>query len=222
MSSPGSSVLSSAAVRPGLNSPTPSFRPFDRRFQSRISSSASHSPRASSPALLSNQSRNVSVGTNFWLDPADGDTSPPWDVVRWTRLRKLNGNVFSELGRRNFGSPTCLAVSAVIVLGTSKGIILLFDYSQNLKMIIGQATKGELSPGTCLARSPLTSSQPSSPAPSLPSPSPPTTPPSRAATPAAASLPGTRRGPPGPSSRFRTSIRSRRLMATSQTCPSSI
>jgi hypothetical protein len=41
-------------------------------------------------------------------------------------------------------SPTCLAVSANIVLGTSKGIILVFDYNQNLKMIIGPGTKGRL------------------------------------------------------------------------------
>ncbi|KAM4058467.1 golgi CORVET complex core vacuolar protein 8 domain-containing protein [Hirsutella rhossiliensis] len=153
MSSPSSSVLPSMATRPGLSSPTPSFRPFDRRFQSRISSSASNSPRASSPALLSSHSRNASLATNFPVDQADGDTpAPPWEVVRWTRLRKLNGNAFSELGRRNFGSPTCLAVSASIVLGTSKGIILMFDYSQNLRMIIGQGTKAvESGPVTSIA-----------------------------------------------------------------------
>ncbi|KAF4510213.1 hypothetical protein G6O67_002120 [Ophiocordyceps sinensis] len=152
MSSPGSSVLPSMATRPDMSSPTPSFRPFDRRFQSRISS-ASNSPRASSPAFLSGHSRNVSLATNFPFDQADSDTpAPPWEVVRWTRLKKLNGNAFSELGRRNFGSPTCLAVSASIVLGTSKGIILMFDYSQNLKMIIGQGTKAvESGPVTSIA-----------------------------------------------------------------------
>lgn len=78
------------------------------------------------------------------LDSADADTpTPPWEVVRWTSLRKLNGQSFSEAGKRNFGSPTCIAVSAHIVLGTSKGIILMFDYNQNLKMIIGPGTKGE-------------------------------------------------------------------------------
>lgn len=56
---------------------------------------------------------------------------------------KLNGQAFSEAGKRNFGTPTCLAVAASIVLGTSKGIILVFDYSQNLKIIIGPGTKGK-------------------------------------------------------------------------------
>ena len=81
--------------------------------------------------------------SNFALDSGDTETpSPPWEVVRWTKLKKLNGQAFSEVGRRNFGSPTCIAVSAAIVLGTSKGIILMFDYNQNLKMIIGPGTKG--------------------------------------------------------------------------------
>jgi vacuolar protein sorting-associated protein 8 len=76
------------------------------------------------------------------LDAGDTESpSPPWEVVRWTKLRKLNGSAFSEVGKRNFGSPTCIAVSTHIVLGTSKGIILMFDYNQNLKMIIGPGTK---------------------------------------------------------------------------------
>ncbi|KAJ9151972.1 Vacuolar assembly/sorting protein VPS8 [Pleurostoma richardsiae] len=142
LSSPGSSVLPSFASRPGLRSPTPSFRPFDRRFQSRISSPSPLSPRPSSPAFLSNHSRNASLSSQFFLDSGDTETpTPPWEVVRWTKLQKLNGQAFSETGKRNFGSPTCMVVSASIVLGTSKGIILMFDYNQNLKMIIGPGTR---------------------------------------------------------------------------------
>ncbi|KAH6687879.1 Golgi CORVET complex core vacuolar protein 8-domain-containing protein [Plectosphaerella plurivora] len=148
ISSPGSSVLPSVASRPGLNSPTPSFRPFDRRFQARLSSSSflgssrAGSPRPSSPAFLSGHSRNASLSSQFVLDREDTEAqSPPWEVVRWTRLKKLNGQAFSEAGRRNLGSPTCISVSASIVLGTSKGIILMFDYNQNLKMILGPGTK---------------------------------------------------------------------------------
>ncbi|KAH8682254.1 Golgi CORVET complex core vacuolar protein 8-domain-containing protein [Xylariales sp. PMI_506] len=143
LSSPTSSVLPSVASRPGLSSPTPSFRPFDRRFQSRISSPSLLSPRPSSPAYLTSHSRTASLSSQLLQHEAsDTDTpSPPWEVVRWTRLKKLNGQAFSEAGKRNFGSPTCIAISASIVLGTSKGIILIFDYNQNLKMIIGPGTK---------------------------------------------------------------------------------
>lgn len=55
----------------------------------------------------------------------------------------MNGQAFSEVGKRNFGVPTCISVSASIVLGTSKGIILIFDYHQNLKSIMGPGTKGK-------------------------------------------------------------------------------
>ncbi|KAI1150137.1 vacuolar assembly/sorting protein VPS8 [Nemania diffusa] len=153
LSSLGSSVPPSIASRAGLNSPTPSFRPFDRRFRSRISSPSSLSPRPSSPAFLTGHSRNVSLSSQFLLDSGETETpSPPWEVVRWTKLKKLNGQAFSEAGKRGFGSPTCIAVSASIVLGTTKGIILIFDYHQNLKMIIGPGTKAvESGPITAIA-----------------------------------------------------------------------
>lgn len=141
----GSSILPSVASRPGLESPTPSFRPFDRRFQSRLSSATYSLPRASSP-FLRVSSRQASISSQIVPDSGDTDTpSPPWEVVRWTKLKKLNGHAFSEVGKRNFGVPTCMAVSASIVLGTSKGIILIFDYHQKLKSIIGPGTKGKLS-----------------------------------------------------------------------------
>ena len=36
--------------------------------------------------------------------------SVPWEVVRWTKLRKIQGQAFSEMGKRKFGIPTVLAV----------------------------------------------------------------------------------------------------------------
>ncbi|RYP53648.1 hypothetical protein DL768_001428 [Monosporascus sp. mg162] len=142
LSSPGSSLLPSLASRPGLGSPTPSFRPFDQRFQSRISSPSNLSPRPSSPAFLTGHSRSLSLSSHLLSDSGEAETvSPPWEVVRWTKLNKLNGQAFSEAGKRNFGSPTCIAVTASIVLGTSKGIILVFDYNQNVKLIIGPGTR---------------------------------------------------------------------------------
>lgn len=62
--------------------------------------------------------------------------------MRWTKLRNITGQAFSEIGKRNFGRPTCMTISTVIAMGTSKGLILVFDYDQNLKSIIGSATKG--------------------------------------------------------------------------------
>ncbi|PSR87198.1 Golgi CORVET complex core vacuolar protein 8-domain-containing protein [Coniella lustricola] len=142
LSSPGSSILPSLASRPRIGSPSPSFRPFDRRFSSRIASPSILTPRSASPAFLAGHGRHASLVSQLISDQSGTETpSPPWEVVRWTKLKKLTGQAFSEVGRRNFGSPTCLAVSAHIVLGTSKGIILMFDYNQVLKMIMGPGTK---------------------------------------------------------------------------------
>ncbi|KAJ9212474.1 hypothetical protein DTO166G4_5966 [Paecilomyces variotii] len=125
-------------------SPSPSHRPFDLRFQSRLSSSSLSSPRPSSPFYFQRHSRQSSLASR--LSPSRTESEPespqtPWDVVRWTKLRKVAGQAFSEVGKRNFGRPTCLAVSTTIVIGTSKGIILVFDYQQNLRTIIGPGTK---------------------------------------------------------------------------------
>ncbi|KAL2863888.1 CORVET complex membrane-binding subunit VPS8 [Aspergillus lucknowensis] len=138
--SPSSSALARPSPRP---SPTPSHRPFDLRFQSRLSSSPS-SARPSSPFLTQVHSRKSSLTSR--LSPATFDSDPearqdPWEVVRWTKLRKITNQAFSEVGKRNFGSPTCMVVSTSIVIGTSRGIVLVFDYQQSLRAVIGPGTK---------------------------------------------------------------------------------
>ncbi|KAL9118093.1 MAG: hypothetical protein Q9187_005365 [Circinaria calcarea] len=140
------SLVSSRGDRLGLRghgqSPTPSLRPFDRRFQARLSPSPLNTPRATSPSFLTAHSRQSSVSSQL-LQGSEGADTPdsPWEVIRWTKLRKITGQAFSESGKRNFGRPTCIAISSSIALGTSRGIILIFDYHQNLKGIIGPGTK---------------------------------------------------------------------------------
>ena len=136
------STVSSPSRRPRLGSPNPSLKPFDRRFKARLSASPLDSPRAVSPAFLSARSRQSSAISHLLSDNGDLDTpDAPWDVVRWTRLRKLSGEAFSEVGKRNYGRPTCMAVASLIAIGTSKGLILIFDYHQDLKATIGVGTK---------------------------------------------------------------------------------
>ncbi|KAF2154760.1 hypothetical protein K461DRAFT_222003 [Myriangium duriaei CBS 260.36] len=133
--------------------PSGAIKPFERRFQSRFSASPSPS-RAASPAFLNTHSRQSSIASQVLSQNGESNEAPqaPWEVVRWTRLRKIAGQAFSEIGKRQLGTPTCLAVSASIVVGTSKGLILVFDYHQNLKGIIGQGTKAmEAGPITSLA-----------------------------------------------------------------------
>ncbi|KAJ5224268.1 uncharacterized protein N7469_007771 [Penicillium citrinum] len=140
-----SSRSSSALALRGSSrlSPSPAHRPFDLRFQSRLSSSPLGASRTGSPFLAHLHSRQSSITSQISPTPeSDNETPPsPWDVVRWTKLRQITGQAFSEIGKRNFGRPTCLAVSTCIVIGTSKGIILVFDYNQSLKHIVGTGTK---------------------------------------------------------------------------------
>ncbi|KAK7545588.1 Golgi CORVET complex core vacuolar protein 8-domain-containing protein [Phyllosticta paracitricarpa] len=136
----GSTQLSFAAFQRARPA---SLQPFERRFSARILSSSSlGSPRADSPAFLNTHSRQSSLSSQIFQTQDEAETpQPPWEVVRWTKLRKISGQAFSELGKRNFGRPTCLAVASSIILGTSKGLILVFDYHQTLKSIIGLGTK---------------------------------------------------------------------------------
>ena len=76
------------------------------------------------------------------------ESAAPWDVVRWTKLKKITAQAFSEAGKRNFGKPTFITASASIVLGTTKGIILVFDFHQNLQIVLGPGTKGKFLRGS--------------------------------------------------------------------------
>ncbi|KAL2823170.1 Golgi CORVET complex core vacuolar protein 8-domain-containing protein [Aspergillus cavernicola] len=141
-SSPGTSALAfRSSPRP---SPSPSHRPFDLRFQSRLSSATLGSVRPSSPFLTQIHSRKSSLTSRLSPATIDSDSEArqdPWDVVRWTKLRKITGQAFSEVGKRNFGTPTCMVVSTSIVIGTSRGIVLVFDYQQSLRAVIGPGTR---------------------------------------------------------------------------------
>jgi len=149
MSSPGQTASTGRISSPGprksvFRAASGALQPFERRFESRFSSSPSLTPRAGSPSFLSPHSRQISLSSQ--ISSQEGTTAgeetalAPWEIIRWTKLRKITSQVFSEAGRRNFGRPTCLAISALIAIGTSKGLILGFDYHQTLKIIIGQGT----------------------------------------------------------------------------------
>lgn len=103
ISSPTSSVpVSHSSLRP--HRPT-SLQPFERRFSSRLSPSPLSSPRGPSPGFLSPHSRQSSVSSHLIIQQLTGDASEtpqaPWEVVRWTKLRKITSQVFSEVGKRN-------------------------------------------------------------------------------------------------------------------------
>lgn len=100
-------------------------RPIDERFQTRFST------------LTRLRSSSNSIPSFNGLN----DYSNLKDTVRWVKLRKISSQIFSEAASNLYGKPTCLLTATIIAVGTSKGIILVFDYYQTLKSIIGPKTK---------------------------------------------------------------------------------
>ncbi|RMZ83474.1 hypothetical protein DV737_g1589, partial [Chaetothyriales sp. CBS 132003] len=139
LSSPRSE--SSSLATAGRGSRSLAHRPFDRRFQTRLTSSPLASPRALSPAHVAHSRQSSLASLAFPVASEADESTPPWDVIRWHKLKRLAAHVFSETARRNFGSPTCVAVTDTIVIGTSKGLILVFDHQQIHKAIIGPGTR---------------------------------------------------------------------------------
>lgn len=58
------------------------------------------------------------------------------------KLKKVSAETCSESAKRGYGTPTCFSVAAVIAVGMSRGVVLIFDQVQNLKAIIGLSTQG--------------------------------------------------------------------------------
>jgi vacuolar protein sorting-associated protein 8 len=63
---------------------------------------------------MSSFSENIADASEF--NATSHSPNVPWEVVRWTKLRKIEGQAFSEIGKRKFGTPTVLAVCPLILL----------------------------------------------------------------------------------------------------------
>lgn len=133
--------LSSPRSLSGTPDRTHFVRSIDQRFKTRFNSltsiqsnySGTGTPRRT--ASLGMPSADVD---QFFID---GETDKSWETMRWTKLRKISNQIFSETAASTYGRPTCLLAAALIAIGTSRGFVLVFDYHQNLKSVIGQNTK---------------------------------------------------------------------------------
>ncbi|KAF9365241.1 Vacuolar protein sorting-associated protein 8 [Mortierella sp. NVP85] len=99
---------------------------------------------ASSSALTGRHSHNSSVSFSIsGLNQSDsqsqgrGAGAEPWETFRWTPLLKLSDHLFSEEIRASSGLGTCIAVSNIIAVGTSRGSILVYSPTQALVGIFG-------------------------------------------------------------------------------------
>ncbi|GJN91064.1 hypothetical protein Rhopal_004079-T1 [Rhodotorula paludigena] len=75
-------------------------------------------------------------------------TAPPARTIKWSSLKRLsarlypssaagNGGAAEQMARGAMGSPTVMAVSGLVAVGTSKGWVLVFDFGQNLRCVCG-------------------------------------------------------------------------------------
>ncbi|KAF9354989.1 Vacuolar protein sorting-associated protein 8 [Mortierella sp. AD094] len=99
---------------------------------------------ASSSALTGRHSHASSVSFSITglnhsdsHSPGLGSGAEPWETFRWTPLLKLSDQLFSEEIKASSGLGTCIAVSNIIAVGTSRGSILVYSTTQALIGIYG-------------------------------------------------------------------------------------
>lgn len=110
------------------------IRSIDTRFQTRLSSLSLPTPSNSS--IVKRHLRNMSQLSN--IDDLLDSPNLQLEAVRWTKLRKLSSQVYSDSAMITYGSPTVVLPSSNIAIGTNKGFVLVFDYHQNLLHALGQ------------------------------------------------------------------------------------
>ncbi|KTW30730.1 hypothetical protein T552_00442 [Pneumocystis carinii B80] len=88
-----------------------------------------------------NYSQDSLISTGF-EDSKYGERSFNFeDAICWSKLKEINSQISTEFAKEKFGSPVSISISDIIAIGTSEGLILIFDYRQILRHIIGIGTK---------------------------------------------------------------------------------
>lgn len=105
----------------------------DERFQTRLSSLSSI---IQSKTKVSDRSHSHSQSLDALVDPSS--LSSPWEAIRWSKLRRLSSQLYSDLAVSSYGRPCVILPASFICVGTSRGMVLVFDYHQNLVHALGQ------------------------------------------------------------------------------------
>ncbi|KAG2174198.1 hypothetical protein INT43_004219 [Umbelopsis isabellina] len=156
--------LFSPASSPARRVPSDSLdiKPFSASLLRMRSSSPSLSSWNSSDAgvqqnhdtLNRSRSNNMDSSHELSITMADNDKEnlEPWEAFKWTPLRKISDHLHSDAVRHSGGLATVMAVSGVIAIGTTRGLVLVYDYSQNLRCILqSDIQKKDLGPVTSIA-----------------------------------------------------------------------
>jgi hypothetical protein len=132
----------SSPVNPG--SPESSSRSsvihsIDRRFHTRLSSMSSVRSGTMLNKQLESGTQLIRGGDDIFGEP--DLQSSPWEPIRWSKLRKISSQLYSEATTAVYGKPTAVLPATLIAVGTSRGLVLVFDYQQNLKQVLGLKSK---------------------------------------------------------------------------------
>ncbi|GAA5896988.1 hypothetical protein JCM5296_002675 [Sporobolomyces johnsonii] len=122
--------------RPPFNSP-PSTSGFDNISRRSSTSNLFELPSASElpTASASNASSTAAA-------------PPPTRTIKWSSLKRISSRLYLPAGQGGvshaeamaksaMGTPTVMAVSGVVAVGTSKGWVMVFDFGQNLRCVCG-------------------------------------------------------------------------------------
>eukprot|EP00842_Homolaphlyctis_polyrhiza_P002032 jgi/Hompol1/282/HPOL_000397-RA len=110
-----------------------------------ISSSQFFLPRSQAPSNNLSSFHSSDSLAHLQDDAVVSVPPGPQDYLKWTRLRKLSLSLFSEAFERQVGFPTAFTVADGIAVGTSKAVVLLYDFRQNLLGILGDPSPSQAS-----------------------------------------------------------------------------
>ncbi|KAJ3085893.1 Vacuolar protein sorting-associated protein 8, partial [Quaeritorhiza haematococci] len=100
-----------------------------------VSASSIHSPRSNFSNGLQMEGSQMSSDFSFSDDGIKPIPPAPFDLFRWTRLKRISEQLVSQ--GQQFGTPSASLVKGGIFVGTTKSLVLIFDFSQNLQSVIG-------------------------------------------------------------------------------------
>ncbi|KAI8979992.1 Golgi CORVET complex core vacuolar protein 8-domain-containing protein [Pilobolus umbonatus] len=118
----------------------------------RLDSSAGESSSSISHLDSMDHSDSMMISSDGTLRNIDRDNIEPWEAFRWTPLKKISDQLYSDAIKQESGLISVMAVSGLIALGTTRSLVFVYDFSQNLKCILGSTNRAiELGSVTSLA-----------------------------------------------------------------------
>jgi hypothetical protein len=128
---------------------TPSYVSSPKRIASQLSiasnnylDSSAGDSSLSRPSSDYNQSPNLVIDGDNLIRTVSREEVEPWEAFKWTPLVKISDQLHSDAIKQESGLISVMTVSGVIAIGTTRSLVFVYDYSQNLKCILGDSTRG--------------------------------------------------------------------------------